>query len=266
MDQLTFTAEIIKAVAWPMVVFGFLVYLLVSKKAPDRIIKLFNPFRSFKLFGTEFVINEEVGKRAEEVFSEFRKQVRSEYDRKIDQYALMEKLESTVQSVIMPALKQENPNFRCTIHVPDILFAETLYQLLDYYPHGAGRGRTWSSRFGIIGIAWRSGVSRIEGRVPTEPTQLIREWGMSREEAAAAGEGRRSFACAVLRDEDSTPLGIFYMDSTQEEAFGREDAEKNRLVKTIAEGCKSCGLTSALSKLNQDLRGRRPQIKIHEHE
>ena len=48
-----------------------------------------------------------------------------------------------------------NAGYRATVHIPDVLFSDTLYQLLDYWPKGKGGGRRFSARFGILGLAWR---------------------------------------------------------------------------------------------------------------
>jgi hypothetical protein len=250
-------------ISWPVVVLFLVLYLAISKNAARRIAGLFSPFRSVKLFGAEFVLSEEVARNADEAIEVYRKQVRREYDRRIEVFGLRDKLENVVESHVMDVLggMQNVPNFRCTIHVPDILFAETLYQLLNYYPKGGGRGRTWSFRFGIVGRAWRSGGNDIQGSVPTDAQTLLSAWGMTREEAAAAGQGRKSFACVVLKVEGGTPVGMFYMDSTKEYAFPEP---QQQLVEAIHEGCKKSGLTSDLDKLGRELRSRGPVIRLYE--
>lgn len=267
-------SDILSSLIWPLVILVMFFYLFLSKNAPQRLRHLLKPFRSLKMLGTEFVLSEklseEIGKDAEEAFELYRKQAKREYDRIVEIYGLREKLESVIQSDVTRVLGNtyKIPGFRCTIHVPDILFRETLYQLLDYYPSGGGRGRAWSVRFGIIGRAWRFGESETQGNVPTDAHKLILEWGMTREEAVASGQGRKSFACVVLRDDEvmgggGNSVGIFYMDSTQENAFGDDTAARNRLHRVILDGCRKRGLTSDLAKLRKELQSRSPLIKIY---
>ena len=263
-------------VPWPVIVFLLLVYLAWVKSAPRRLAEIFKPFRSVKLFGAEFVLSEEeareVAKDADEAFEGYRKQAQRDYDRLIEVYGLKQKLEAVVQSHVRPILgrihgnKRPIPDFRCTAHVPYILFTDTLYQLLDYYPRGGSRGRIRSARFGIIGRTWRLGESQTQGRVPVDPRELIRGWGMTREEADAAGLGRKSFSCVVLQDEEGTPAGVFYMDSKSEDAFGADDDKPTRdeLHGAIVDGCNRCGLTNAVAKLSRELRRRSPLIRIYQ--
>src|SRR4029077_20924802 len=118
-------------------------------------------------------------------------------------------------------------DLRCTLHVPDILFADTLYQLVDYYPRWGGRGRPFSSRFGIIGLCWRSREDQIQGAVPIDPQELVRKWGMTHEEAVASGGGRQSFLALLLSDVSDTHVAILYMDATEKDAFGADTGEED---------------------------------------
>lgn len=265
-------AEFLSSLFWPLVILIIFLFLWIN---PRRLRELLRPFRSLKMFGAEFVLSEklseEIGKDAEEAFILYRKQAKREYDRLVDRYDLRQKLESVIQSDVTRVLGSVHniPGFRCTIHVPDILFKDTIYQLLDYYPTGGRRGRAWSARFGMIGKAWRLRESEIRGSVPTDARKLMLEWGMTSEEAAASGQGRKSFACVVLRDGEvmageGTAVGIFYMDSTEENAFGSDTATQKRLQRVILDGCRKRGLTNDLAKLRQELQSRSPMIKIYE--
>ena len=200
-------AELISSLIWPIIFFFIFFYLLFKKDVPRRLRNLLKTFKSIKMFGSEFTLNEElsdeIGKDAEEAFEYYRKQVNREYDRFVEMYDIRQKLESVIKSKEVISALGKNikdfkgikdiPGFRCTIHVPDILFRDTIYQLLDYYPSGRGVSRTWSARFGIIGRAWRLRKSQTQGNVPTENNELIVEWGMTQEEADKSGKGRKSF-------------------------------------------------------------------------
>jgi hypothetical protein len=252
--------------AWPTLVALVFVYFALSKLAPYKLARVLRPFRSLKLFGTEFVLSDEVGTDAEQAIEIYRKRVKRQFDTLVGNYAVREKLESVIDDVQgkVPKIKQVT-DIRWTLHVPDILFADTLYQLVDYYPRGGGRSRVFSFRFGVIGLCWRSKAPVIRGEVPTgKPQKLLVDWGMTEEEAKASGSGKQSFVSIPLQDESKTHVGIFYMDSKQTKAFGDDASGEATLVKVISDACADQGLTKALSKINDDLKDKRPSIRVHE--
>jgi hypothetical protein len=153
------------------------------------------------------------------------------------------------------------PGIRCTLHVPDVLFADTLYQLVDYYPGKGGKGRRKSIRFGIIGKTWRLSESQESGDVSTKKRDLILDWGMTMEEAAAAGQGRPSFVSVLLLDENNTQAGIFFMDSTRPNAFTSPPLLDWDKIINVA--CETAGLTRALADLNRELREHGPLVKLY---
>jgi len=160
--------------------------------------------------------------------------------------------------------KNSLPEYRCTIHVPDLLFAETFYQLLDYIPRQSGpetKGRTWSFRFGFIGKLWRSDKQTdIWEDVPTSVQDLIDNWGMTKEEAENAGKGRKSFL-GVMLEHNSVPVGLFYMDALETNAFGLDTDEALR--KLIAAKCQTRQITEDLAYIAEQLRGSAALIQIY---
>jgi hypothetical protein len=90
---------------------------------------------------------------------------------------------------------------------------------------------------------------------------------MTHEQAVATGEGRQSFLVVLLRDEDGTPVAIYYMDSKEQNAFGAdsggEDFRKALLTAAIT-ASKEKGLITSLVKVRDALKERRPAIRIHE--
>jgi hypothetical protein len=268
--------------SWPVLVGLLAAYFVFATFAPYRLARLLRPFRSVKLFGAEFQLSEEVGADAEQAIEILRKQVKRQVDVLVETYAVRAKLEAVIHDVQEILDKRSQlKDLRFTLHTPDILFADTLYQLVDYYPRGGGRGRTFSFRFGIIGLAWRARGSFVRGEVPTDPQQLVRRWGMSNEEAVASGGGRQSFAAILLNDDVETPIAIFYMDTAEKHAFGADNAEesgeskeetaakgdtefRDHLIKSVLDACKQKGLIASLTKVNDGLRDRRPTIHIHE--
>lgn len=255
-------------VSWPVVLVLVILYLAVSRLAPYKLARILKPFRSLKLFGTEFVLSEEVGTDAEQAIEIYRKQVKRQFDTLVETYDVRAKLEDVfdeTRNVI--ASRKAIEDLRCTLHVADILFADTVYQLVDYYPRGGGRGRTFSSRFGIIGLCWRSREDQIRGAVPTDPQVLVSQWGMTHEQAVASGGGRQSFLALLLRDDTRTPVAILYMDSKEKDAFGADSGGENfrgQLKQTVASVSKNTGLIASLEKTRDALKDRRPAIRIHE--
>lgn len=254
---------------WPIIVICCLAYLFGAPGAPARLSAIVRPIRTFKWAGFEVVLTEETSKEltgtAEEAFGRYRDQTKKEYNRLAKAYKIREKLQAVLQNAMAPERGPLSgvPHLRATIYVPDALFDETLYQLLDYYPKGDHRGRTKSSRFGIIGKVWRSEQSEVEGNVPRDPQRLIREWGMTSEEALAAGQGRPSFACVLLRGDDDTAVGMVYLDSTDDTAFGKAEHTRT-IIDSVVDASRAHHLTASLAKLTHDLAQRSPRLRLYD--
>ena len=273
MSLFKFIADIVPPLIWPIVVFIIVLILMFNRNASQRISQIFKGFKSVKMFGTEFVLSEEGRQQAtrnvRETFSEYRNQAKAEYDRLAGVNNIRGKLEQVLTEVKVQvggkerSLKQIK-GIRCTIHVPDAIFAETIYQLLDYYPMGGGRGRVFSVRYGILGKAWRSGESITRGNVPEDEKKLILDWGMTREEATAAGQGKTTFSCVILCNEEKNAVGALYIDVPQKNAFGiMKEVDIKAFHKKIHEACMSCHLISVLDYIRQELMARAPIIKIY---
>lgn len=154
-------------------------------------------------------------------------------------------------------------NLRSTIYVQDMLFDESLYQLLDYHPptsEGGKKGRAFSTRYGMIGRSWRLEKSDFNGKVPTDPEDLIGKWAMTRTEAREAALGRKSFACILLKNVNDECLGLFYMDSHPESVF---DPTWTQTEKLVREEAASNGLIAALQRVYTDLIAPSARVKIY---
>jgi hypothetical protein len=252
------------ALVWPF----FAIFLLVLVLTPPGR-RVFGPvlgrLKTFKAGGFEFDLTEAGATAArgeiEDTFQTYRTTIRREYDRQARIYNVPEKHSDIMESLRNPVLPAELwEDLRATIHVPDILFADTMYQLLDYYPGGGGAGRAFPVRRGVLGLAWRTGEPQVEGKVSTVPRELVIRWGMTIQEATAAGQGRKSFLCVVLKDRKSA-VGVFYLDSKQPAAFGTT-VENNPIVSAITKACEDYGLTAALGELGTEMRRRGPAIRI----
>ncbi|TPV93182.1 MAG: hypothetical protein B7733_21695 [Myxococcales bacterium FL481] len=129
---------------------------------------------------------------------------------------------------------QRPASFRLTLHVPFFVSGNQLVQVTDYFgPDGKelrlpGVYRLFSTRFGIIGRAWRSRKSEYDPAVPTLEEELVRSWGMTADEAAdARSQARKTFLAVVLKEPDpqperARPLAVIYADAAGLAAFDAE--------------------------------------------
>ena len=257
---------------WPVIAIAALIYIFRSKQLPYRLAELSRHFRSVKFLGTEIVLSEATAKQAtkeaHETFKALRSEVNSEYDKLVTAYRLREKFVDFVQVDLATSISNftEINELRCTIHVLDVLFHQTLYQLLDYYPESTSdirRGRRWSIRYGLIGKTWRLGESVTERNVISSPKELIREWGMTNEEVVGARQRNQSFCCVILRQEGSA-VGMFYMDAKQEDAFPDTVAEGTTLHEFVFNRCRERGIIADIANLDKELRKTVPNIRIYD--
>lgn len=270
------TGRVFLAALTPAALLLIFFYLFFSERAPERLKELFRGFKSVEVGPTgakfEFGDGEEAKARTEGAFDEFRRAAKLRYEWWVDKKGIRQKLERVIEGVAahFAANGKTLPDYRCTIHVPDIVLADTLSQLLDYLPAGAGRGRIFSVRFGLIGKVWRLLKAETLGEVPKASTgavdkaRLVQEWGMTMAEAERAARDRPSFLCVPLLDEKEGGVGMFYMDAKEANAFqitGKADTELHTLV---VNECRSRGLTEALAKMKDELSGSAPLIRIYE--
>ena len=248
---------------WPFLLVLIIAYLLFSGGAPNRIESLLRPFQSVKLFGQEFILNQWGGRNAETAIRFYRQEVQTKFDRKLKKLKIADMHKTVIDQYakkIIPDLM--NNHVRSTIHIPDMLFDEALYQLIEYYPESSqsSHGRSFPVRYGIIGKAWRLEESQYEAAVPTAKEKLIFEWGMTKDEAAEAGKDRQSFGCIVLK-KGQKPLGIFYLDAPGHAIFGDANTWQ-KLENAIHDGAKVTKLIEALEAIHKDLLDSSPRVHI----
>jgi hypothetical protein len=241
------------------------------------------------------VLSDEAKTMAEGTFENYRRQEIENYDLFVQRKMLTVKFENLVSDVVDVIERKTGrapEQYRCTLHVPDLVFADTLYQLLDYVPTGTGRGRIFSIRYGLIGRVWRSRMSDIQrfklitvqGRQVVDQNELVRVWGMSRREAQTAAAGRGRFLCVMLTNAEGDPVGLFYMDSkdplgfemkpgeypgltgsAKEQAQRKEiESKTTEMLMEIANRCIERKITEILAKMSDELGGRAPLIRIYE--
>lgn len=219
--------QFVEALAWPSVAF-VLIFALSRDKGREFLAQLFGRVSRVKAAGMEIELtaqtSREVKTDLQATFRAFRDSATSVFDEQVHVERINVKLETVVREAIRPALTDGRHPLRATVYVPDILFEDVLYRLVDYYPEGGGRGTTYSARFGIIGKSWRLAQSEIAS-VPPEPERLIEEWGMTH--AEATGQHRaKTLVCVILRDDEKQPVGLLFMESQSEDAFVEDVVER----------------------------------------
>ncbi len=260
---------------WPAVLLICVIVIFLSPAAKRVATATWSRTKRVKVGQVELELSSETAKKLHfetgEAFSQFRQVLNSEISRQVNAFKLRDMLEQTVASSSISKKILNATNFRCTIYIRDILFEDTLYQATEYYPWDGKltSGRTFSSRFGIIGRAWRTGVSLGEGSVPTDEQVLITQWGMTKEEARRGSRSRPSYLCAVLRAPDMSgndvatglPVGVLFADSTDQNAFG-DAAGAEAVAKELEDAAFNSGLRHALKELGNDIAKYSASIKI----
>jgi hypothetical protein len=214
-------------VAWPFGLLGALALIGWN----SRLRRLFGAgaklVRKVSAGGIEMEISadavDEIRDKLRGSFRELVGSARDEFERMADLQNVDRRLAAVVEKALVPRLASGKPSgLRATVHVRDIVFKDYLYQLIDYYPAGAGAHRRFSQRYGIIGRSWRSGKSHGTGNAfgtKASEDNLVEEWGMTRNETHGVLNTRPSCLSVLLRS-GGIETGILYVDSTEHDAFG----------------------------------------------
>src|SRR5258708_33382072 len=134
---LTQAGKLVVELAWPLAAIFVFLYLFTSRRAPDRLAQLFSNFKSVEFFSAKFELGEKIRASAEETFEKFRKQGKELYDLWVQRKSLEERITAFLSDkenglvvkidaarASLSPLKGPLTEYRCTIHVPDLLFAE----------------------------------------------------------------------------------------------------------------------------------------------
>jgi len=200
-----------------------------------------------------------ISKRLELGIADMRRQVKQEFDNRVVKYEVKESVRLLAEGCIKKEFGGTLPDgFKCTVYIRDALFAETLYQLTDYWPKGGGSGRTWSIRFGMIGRVWRS--DEPDQNSETNQRRLVLQHGMTREEAKRLGGRKGSFVCTLLHDKVGGRVALLYVGSDDESIGDSVDCAFHNAVDV---GARELGLTSKVSKISEEVRERTPFVRIH---
>lgn len=213
--------DFVSVIAWPLVVL-----IAIGVAVSDRGRLLLRPLlrRVRKIAGGGFTLelSEEAAAATksdvEGAIREYSVKLRDEFDRLAHVEDVRNRMAGAVEAALDGHKMPDDADLRATVHIQDALYTQVLYQLVSYWPGGRGADRRYSTRFGILGRAWRLEESHYEPEVPTEPSKLIKEWGMTREQARQQARGRSSFVCILLRHGGSL-VGILYIDALPPKAF-----------------------------------------------
>jgi hypothetical protein len=110
-------------------------------------------------------------------------------------------------------------NVRCTYHVPTS--RRQLRQCFDYIPYGGGNGRSWPSRKGLVGKAFKLKKSFVENFANDQDYRvgMVTDYGYTTDEVQQHSTDRRSYFCHPLIDDHLRVLGIVYFDSVVTNKF-----------------------------------------------
>jgi hypothetical protein len=247
------------ASVWPIAVVVAFFFMAAS---PLSLTEFLKSFRSVEIGGAKLVMNsgEEERAKTEGLLAQYRSGAALKFDAWVDDSDIRAQLNKVLTKILKGHPK--GFKYRATIHVRDIVFQDTFYQLLDYLPKGDKRGRIFSVRFGITGRAWRLGETQSENNLKIEALDLIRDWGMTSEEASRQAQGTLSFLCVPLLDDSKRLLGVFYMDSPTPIVVA--PATEGVWQDNVRESCQTFGIIKMLSQLREELKGAGPRIRVYE--
>lgn len=284
---IAFLSEIFRSLfPWPIVV---LVVVTLLAWGPDRLGRLFSSLNLelpgvIKLGGGAAV--PEAFKRemsdAQKIVARTNKEIEEAYSAARD-YVIqlrerygIDRLVGDLAAEIAQIIGELCPDdFRLTVYVPDLIFEDRLYQLVEYYDRKGQRippnrsGRAFSIRYGIIGRVWRTGVEEIEGELISKEDRdqlgenpdvrqlekfIARRWGLTLDEAVRIRPYPSYGAIRIERGE--RPPGLVFFDSKRPKAFGgsQVSAQINSAVQNSA-------LAVSLLELSRELT-QWPRIQI----
>lgn len=261
--------------SWPFIVIYLIIALIYFNFNLGNIQGVFGRVKSLNILGNEIEFGEEVKINTELSIKNYRLKIKEIFSYQIQKEQLNDKLRYLVEDIkeylaSTKGISKSEIVLRCTIHIQDILFQETLYQLLDYYPNtsNGGSGRIKSIRFGIIGLSWRTEKSKIKGNINSSQNDLIKDWGLDITETTS-DSNIKSYAAILLKSGVGTRLGIVYLDSKVENLFGdfnvdQYNVEAENFEKFVCEKCKEKSIVKSLTDIQENVADKFLQIRIYE--
>lgn len=201
---------------WYLLAVLVLAYLVLS----GAVASLLRRITRFGGFGLEFTFDEQSATQTRETIESGLESVRKTITRELEADVRARGLQEALATILdSTSLGRSGVSYRATLHIEDPLYANQLYQLLDYHPKGGGHGRSFASRQGIIGLAWRTlEVHSWHQEEGLTDADLIRMWGMTRDSASrrVVADKTKFFLAFPVYDSTSTiAVGVFYIDSQE---------------------------------------------------
>lgn len=251
---------------WLFLIALLILYLVHSKASLALFQKLAGLISNVKVpGGLEISFATAVKSDQEQVLKSYRQQVITTYDNVSKQHQIAETVSRIAKGRIQQFLNTlpAKPEFRCTLHVRDILFDNSLYQLIDYVgKKGGGRGRAWSIRRGMIGRCWRLEQSDAKDSIPKDENSLVDQWALTRDELEGANKNQ-TILCHLIKATNESPLALFYMDAESKGAFGDEN-KMRELMGIIEDEIKRLELDESLEQVWQQVKQSAPLIEIYD--
>ena len=138
--------DLLETLTWPIALLCAIA-LLRTASGIRALNAIFGGLRRVKGLGFEFELSPqeaaEIKATLEEQFTEYRDRVKTEFDRLAEEHSVFTRCSQVAEQEIAVQLNNPDTTFQCTVYVEDLLFQETLYRLVDYYPSGGGAGKTY---------------------------------------------------------------------------------------------------------------------------
>lgn len=260
----------------PAALFAIAVLLVIRAEAIATAMRSFPLVRKLKLYGVEVEIDQKalegLEERERDVFRKLSRKMERATSRAAQSVFLFEHLRDSAEAI--ERLREhkfpdvgKDPNVRFTIHVPDAIFENHVYQVIDYYlPNtngtATGKGRRFSIRYGMIGRCWRTGQSHATASAFTGGDTAIEDlkdkWSMTSAEAESAKARPSCLAISVRREAPKSQLGIVYGDATTANYWGSDDPSAS----SFAKECEGIGEVKNLRKALTDYCAFLNQIRI----
>jgi hypothetical protein len=259
-------------VAWmPLLWFALAATIIGWLFASGLVPGMLRRVKRFGGFGVEFEFSEESARLTRDSVESGLSSVRDTIKRELEAEVRARSIAQGLYAVLQATTLATSPgDYRATIHIPDPLYDDWLYQLIDYYPRGSGHGRPFSARAGLIGRAWRLEEDDEWESSPNQSglsdRQLVAEWGMTKREAAERRvDQANDLVAIILRDRSESRLvGVLYMDSKVHHRFGADSASRQALVRQLKVEYE-VRLAVALTELVEKAMRNSPQLTLERY-
>jgi hypothetical protein len=77
---------------------------------------------------------------------------------------------------------------------------------------------------------------------------------MTQDEASDPSRQKPSYLCVLLRTTKGAPIGVLFMDSEEQNAFGENEEQIRRLADLVYGKCKTVGFQQGLEDVVTELR------------